>query len=69
MKKALSFPTMAAPRKIIGDVSKRNWTTVAVELQRNSTLRTGQDMVQLFHDHYPPYGLLVDGFEAASKAS
>lgn len=43
-----------------------NWTTIAAELQRNWTLPTGQEMVKLFHDHYPPYGLLVDSFEAAA---
>ena len=25
-------------------------------------------MVQLFHDHNPPYGLLVDSFEAANHS-
>jgi nicotinamidase-related amidase len=46
-----------------------NWTTVGAELQRNWILPTGQDMVQVFHDHYPPYGLLVDSFEATAKVS
>jgi hypothetical protein len=43
-----------------------NWTTIAAELQRNWTLPTGQEMVKLFHEHYLPYGLLVDSFEAAT---
>lgn len=43
-----------------------NWTTIGAELQRNWILPTGQEMVKLFHDHYPPYGLLVDSFEAAT---
>ncbi|WP_065943420.1 isochorismatase family protein [Pseudomonas sp. 25 R 14] len=49
-----------------------NWTTIAAELQRNWTWATGQDMVKVFHEHYPPYGLLIDSLEgtmAAQKAS
>jgi nicotinamidase-related amidase len=43
-----------------------NWTTIGAELQRSWTLPTGQGLVKLFHDHYPPYGLLVDSFDAAN---
>jgi nicotinamidase-related amidase len=40
-----------------------NWTTVAVELQRDWSLPTGQDSGRVFHDHYHSYGLLMDSFE------
>ena len=51
-----------------------NWTAVAVELQRDWSLPTGQDMGRVFHDHYHSYGLLMDSFESvtanlAKKAS
>lgn len=36
-----------------------NSTTLAAELQRNWALPPGREMVKLFHDHYPPYGLLT----------
>jgi len=51
-----------------------NWTTVAVELQRDWSLPTGKDLGRVFHDHYQSYGLLMDSFEdkaanAIKKAS
>jgi nicotinamidase-related amidase len=44
-------------------VTPINWTTVAVELQRDWRLPTGQELGQVFHDHYQSYGLLMDSFE------
>ena len=44
-------------------VTPINWTTVAVELQRDWSLPPGQDVGQVFHDHYHSYGLLMDSFE------
>jgi len=46
-----------------------NWTTVAAELLRNWTLPVGKNLGQVFHDHYQSYGLLIDSFEAKTKAS
>ena len=43
-----------------------NWTTVAVELQRNWSLPTGKDLGRVFHDHYQSYGLLMDSFESVT---
>jgi nicotinamidase-related amidase len=44
-------------------VTPISWTTVAVELQRDWRLPTGQDLGRVFHDHYQSYGLLMDSFE------
>jgi nicotinamidase-related amidase len=43
-----------------------NWTTVAVELQRDWRLPTGKDLAPVFHDHYQSYGLLMDSFDAVT---
>ena len=45
-------------------VTPINWTTVAVELQRDWRLPTGQELGPVFHDHYQSYGLLMDSFES-----
>jgi hypothetical protein len=42
------------------------WTTVAVELQREWSRSTGQELGRVFHDHYQSYGLLIDSFESKS---
>jgi hypothetical protein len=47
-------------------VTPINWTTVAVELQRDWTLPPGQDLGRVFHDHYHSYGLLMDSFESVT---
>ena len=41
-----------------------NWTTVAVELQRDWRLPTGQDLGLVAREHYHSYGLLMDSFES-----
>jgi Amidases related to nicotinamidase len=43
-----------------------NWTTVAVELQRDWRLATGQELGRVFHDHYQSYDLLMDSFESVT---
>jgi nicotinamidase-related amidase len=45
-------------------VTPISWTTVAVELQRDWRLPTGQELGRVFHDHYQSYGLLMDSFES-----
>jgi hypothetical protein len=50
-------------------VTPINWTTVAVELQRDWSLPTGQDLGRVFHDHYHSYGLLMDSFESKTARS
>jgi hypothetical protein len=47
-------------------ITPMNWTTVAVELQRNWSLPTGKDLGPVFHDHYQSYGLLMDSFESVT---
>ena len=47
-------------------VTPINWTTVAVELQRDWSLPPGQDLGRVFHDHYHSYGLLMDSFESVT---
>jgi hypothetical protein len=43
-----------------------NWTTVAVELQRNWSLPTGQELGRVFNDHYQSYSLLMDSFASVT---
>jgi nicotinamidase-related amidase len=47
-------------------VTPINWTTVAVELQRDWSLPPGQDLGRVFHDHYHSYSLLMDSFESVT---
>ena len=48
-------------------VTPINWTTVAVELQRDWRLPTGKELAPVFHDHYHSYGLLMDSFESKTE--
>jgi nicotinamidase-related amidase len=55
---------LAIARMTDHGITPISWTTVAVELQRDWRLPTGQDLGRVFHDHYHSYGLLMDSFES-----